>query len=48
MRITRLFEKVKTKRVEEEELKKFDPDFKSFININTKEDILNLQEILKR
>lgn len=47
MRITKLFEKVKTKRVEEEELKKFDPDFKSFININTKEDLLNLQEILR-
>ncbi len=48
MRITRLFEKVKTRKVEEEELKKIDPDFKSFININTKEDLLNLQEILKR
>ena len=48
MRITGLFEKVKTKRVEEEELRKFDPDFKSFININTKEDLLNLQEKLRR
>ena len=47
MRITRLFEKIKTKRVYEEELKQFDPDFKSFININTKEDLLNLKKIIE-
>ncbi len=47
MRITRLFEKIKTKRVDEEELKQFDPDFKSFININTKEDLLNFKKIIE-
>ncbi len=47
MRITRLFEKVKSRKVEEEELKKIDPDFKSFININTKEDLLNLKKIIE-
>lgn len=47
MRITRLYEKVKTRKVKEEDLKKFDPDFKSFININTKEDLLNLKKIIE-
>ena len=47
MKITRLFEKVKTRKVEEEELKQIDPGFKSFININTKEDLLNFKEIIE-
>jgi molybdopterin-guanine dinucleotide biosynthesis protein A len=48
LKIARLFEKIKTCRVEEEELKKIDPDLKSFININTKEDLRYVQEMLER
>lgn len=40
--VIKLFERVRTKFIEKEEIELFDPDFKSFININCPDDLKNI------
>lgn len=47
-RILRLFDLVKTKYVEKDEIAKFDPQLLSFFNINTAKDLKKAEELMKR
>ena len=45
--IRRIFPYLKVKYIEEEEIKRVDPDFNSFFNINYKEDFIKAEELIK-
>ncbi len=46
-KITEFLPKVRVRYCEEEEIRMLDPSLSSFININTKKDLLKVQELLK-
>jgi len=46
-KIDRLFPEVKVIYCEEKEIEQFDPSFTSFININTKRDLMKMQQMLQ-
>ena len=46
-KITAFFPEIRIKYCEEEEIKKFDPSFSSFTNINTIKDLVKIQEMLR-
>ncbi|MGB6371622.1 MAG: molybdenum cofactor guanylyltransferase [Atribacterota bacterium] len=46
--IRRIFPYLKVRYIEEEEIKRVDPDFNSFFNINYKEDFIRAEELTKR
>lgn len=45
--ITRIFDMVSTRYVDEEEINRFDPNHMSFVNINTEQDLNEAIEIIK-
>ncbi len=45
--IIELLDMVNTRYVEEDEIKKFDPDFLSFFNINTRDDLAKAKSMIK-
>ena len=45
--IKRIFPYLKVRYIEEEEIKRVDPDFNSFFNINYKEDLIRAKELIK-
>ncbi len=47
MRIYSFFDKVRVRYVEEEEIKRFDPNLLSFFNVNTPEQLAKARDILK-
>jgi molybdopterin-guanine dinucleotide biosynthesis protein A len=46
-KVTKLLSEVQVEYCKEEEIKKIDPSLKSFINVNTKKDLLDVQKMLK-
>jgi molybdopterin-guanine dinucleotide biosynthesis protein A len=46
-RIVSFFDKVRIRKVDREEVSRFDPGFQSFRNINTPEDYYRIRERLK-
>lgn len=46
--IRRIFPYLKVKYIEEEEIKRVDPDFNSFFNINYKEDLIRAEELIRK
>ncbi len=45
--IRKIFPYLKVEYIEEEEIKRVDPDFNSFFNINSKEDFIRAEELIK-
>jgi molybdopterin-guanine dinucleotide biosynthesis protein A len=48
LRITALFDRVRTRRIGEEEIRRFDPEGGSFFNINTPHDYAEALERWRR
>jgi len=46
--IRRIFPYLKVRYIEEEEIKRVDPDFNSFFNINYKEDFIRAEELIRK
>jgi molybdopterin-guanine dinucleotide biosynthesis protein A len=46
--IRKVFPYLKVKYIEEEEIKRVDPELNSFFNINYKEDFIGAEELIKR
>jgi len=46
--IRRIFPYLKVRYIEEEEIKRVDPDFNSFFNINYKEDLIRAEELIRK
>lgn len=47
LKVRNLYKKIKTKYLEEEEIKNYDPELKSFFNVNLREDLKEAEACLK-